>query len=192
MQFASVLVQVAKSLEKDGYAVEVVPGSERLSFPGHALGCDMSAIEGFGGENGAIVFIGAGEFHLRSARLCSQAPILAADPVSGSVEWYKTTVQDLVSKREELMRRARSASCHGILLSTKDGQCRFDEARRFAAAVEKKGLQAYIVIGDVFSPADVPRASAVARQYRDDLLGARKARGGVFRTVVPRRCWAGA
>ena len=116
-------------LKEQGIDVRVAEGRGRTPFRGQVLGCCFTTAK----ETGAaqILFVGTGLFHPIGIALSTGARVVALDPLTGTAQEVKGDA--LLRKRFAVIVKARGAKSIGIIVSTKNGQCRMDLARHLAA-----------------------------------------------------------
>jgi 2-(3-amino-3-carboxypropyl)histidine synthase len=143
-QHAHLLPRMAEYLKARGIEARIGEGNERTPIPGQILGCSYSAarIPGVG----EILYIGTGVFHPLGVQLATGAHVVALDPFTGSVQ--EIDASRLLRTRHALIEQARRADRFGILVSTKQGQCRRELAERLAALCER----AFLVVSREIDP----------------------------------------
>ncbi len=124
VQHAHLLPKCAGILEKAGYEIKIVPGSERTPYDGQILGCSYEAARKTGALE--ILYIGTGLFHPLGVQIATGARVIACDPFTRSCEVVDG--ERLLRRRFALIERAKSAEQIGIIISPKTGQCRRDLA----------------------------------------------------------------
>ena len=116
--------------------------------PGMVLGCDFSAARVPCDE---ILFVGSGDFHPSGIALYTGKRVVAADPFTQHISVFEP--EALRKKRYLVVGRALGLKLFGILVSTKSGQLRLNEARALKRKAEEKGLDAYVIVLDEITEA---------------------------------------
>lgn len=116
-------------LKERGIDIRVADGHGRTPCRGQVLGCCFTTATRT--EADQILFVGTGLFHPIGIALSTGARVIALDPLTGTAE--DVSGEALLRRRFGVIEKARGATCIGILVSTKSGQCRMDLARHLAA-----------------------------------------------------------
>lgn len=120
-QFVEDLDEIRKRLEKAGKTVVISLGRPN---PGQVLGCDARAAKGAD----CYIYIGTGHFHPLRVALETGKPVYMAHP-SGGIERVS---DDEIMKHEKIkaarLHRFKEARTVGVLVSTKPGQNRMEQA----------------------------------------------------------------
>jgi len=141
------LEKARKFLEKRGKKCYVERGL-KTKHPGQILGCDVSAGLRIEKKVDCFLFIGSGEFHALGLALATSKPVLL----------FKKEALEKVDKEKFLRQMhiavAKSEDCKnfGILVSTKPGQARVEEALKIKKKLEKRGKKAWIFAMDNITP----------------------------------------
>jgi 2-(3-amino-3-carboxypropyl)histidine synthase len=138
VQHVHMLDTVVGWLQKKGIAGVVMEGSSRTPIPGQVLGCSFAAARHTGATE--ILFIGTGMFHPIGVQLATGARVISLDPFARDVQVVNT--DRLLRKRFALIESARTAGSVGVIVSLKQGQQRWDLARRLASLSERAVLVA--------------------------------------------------
>ncbi|WP_456396033.1 diphthamide biosynthesis enzyme Dph2 [Thermococcus sp.] len=133
----------AKSfLQEKGFTVLIGEGDGRISFGGQVLGCNFTAAKV---DAEGILFIGAGYFHPIGVALATKKPTLAVNPYSGDALWMDEEAERLIRKRWAQIAKAMDAQKFGVVISTKKGQLRLNEARRIMKLLRDHGREATLI-----------------------------------------------
>ncbi|MCQ8902915.1 MAG: diphthamide biosynthesis enzyme Dph2 [Methanothrix sp.] len=142
IQHAHTIDSVIEIMRSHG--IEAITGgpSPRTRHRGQVLGCCYAAAR-VGAEE--ALFIGTGRFHPLGLSMATGMRVIAADPLTGSVEEIDT--HDFLRWRYGIIARASDAKSIGILISKKPGQRRCVTAKRLSSLGRSKGrsmLEVYI------------------------------------------------
>jgi len=118
----------------------VIGESNNLKYDGQVLGCDFSSARVPCDE---IVFIGSGSFHPMGIALYAGKRVIAADPFTMQISVFEP--DELRKKRYIVIGRALDAKSFGILISTKSGQFKLNEAITIQKRAVAKGLDADLI-----------------------------------------------
>jgi 2-(3-amino-3-carboxypropyl)histidine synthase len=171
---------VKEYLEKNSKTVLLGKG-KLAQEPGQVLGCDASAVLN-AKDADAILFIGNGMFH--PLALDSNLPVFIFNPLDGKIRQINDEVEKLRKKRQGNIVKALSCKRFGILLSTKPGQFNLPQAKLAKKELEKRGLEAKILVANELEPLNVndfmafdcyvntacPRMSDDTEEYRKPVL----------------------
>ncbi len=133
IQHAHLIDDIASVLESHGITPLVRDGAPRAPFRGQVLGCSFEAAKHTGARE--VLFVGTGVFHPIGIRLATNARVVAFDPVTGQAG--EVDADALLRRRFAQIEKARSAASTGIILSTKTGQARREEAVRLLGLREE-------------------------------------------------------
>ena len=135
-QYCHKLEDLKKSLEEEGYVVELNKGSSRVKYPGQVLGCNYTALRNSKAET--IVFIGDGLFHAIGASIYTSRSVYAVNPLS--LEVKEVNVSNFIKERYKLISMCVGLKKVGIIVSSKPGQCRLKLAKDLMIKAEKAEL----------------------------------------------------
>lgn len=138
-------------LEERGFQVFIGEGDNRVSFAGQVLGCNFTTAR-VEEQVGGILFIGSGYFHPVGVSLATKKPTLAINPYSGDFTWMDSEVERIVRKRWGMIAKAYDARKFGVIVSTKKGQLRLNEARRIMKLLKEHGRKAQLIATNHISP----------------------------------------
>lgn len=177
VQHVQMLPQVRSWLESHCRQVFVGKGDARIKFEGQVLGCNISSIDPISSMVDQFLFIGSGDFHPLSAAIAGNRPVLIIDPLMGEVREIDELKDRILRQRHAAIERAVDVKKFLILVSTKVGQMRMEEALRLRRLAEASGRVADIVLLEEFSPdqllsydADAFVSTACPRIAIDDYL----------------------
>lgn len=150
VQHAHRLPEAAKLLSEAGFVPVIGKGDGRIVYPGQVLGCNFSSARDASGDCDEFLFIGSGEFHPIGVSLSTGKRVVCADPyTSGSKE---ITPRRYLMKRSAVLGNAQDAQIFGILISTKNGQCRMKLADMLKEKAEAHGKEAFLIAADLLTP----------------------------------------
>jgi len=137
IQFLNQLDKVKKYLE--GKDHEVIVG-------GQVLGCDANSARKIKDKVDAFLYIGSGEFHPLRVLSETGKKVIIANPISGEVgELSDGEIEEIKKKAMGKYNKFLHADKIGILVSTKPGQYKLDEAIKLKESLDK---ESFIFIGD--------------------------------------------
>ncbi|MGC9443593.1 MAG: diphthamide biosynthesis enzyme Dph2 [Candidatus Methanospirareceae archaeon] len=119
--------------------------------PGLVLGCEFGAARAV--PNDEILFIGSGGFHPAGIALYTGKRVIAADPFTKQVHVFEP--DELRKKRYLVIARALDAQTFGILVGTKSGQCKLEDAVVMQRTAIAKGRNAYVIALDEICEANL-------------------------------------
>lgn len=180
-QHAPSIDAVIAFLESKGVKVYLGRGDRRLTFAGQVLGCNFTSAQEVEAEVNSFLFVGSGVFHPLGVAMGSKKPVIAANPFTGEVLDMANFRDKFLRQRYATIGRALDAQRFGILVGTKIGQMRMEEARRTKALIESKGREAAVFALANFDPslvdihpADAFVCTACPRIAIDDALRYKK------------------
>jgi 2-(3-amino-3-carboxypropyl)histidine synthase len=145
------LPNVKEFLRSKGFEVFIGKGDNRVSFAGQVLGCNFTAAK-VSEEVDGILFIGAGYFHPIGVALATKKPTLAINPYSGDALWMDVEVGRIIRKRWAQIAKAYDAKKFGVIISTKKGQLRLNEAKRIVKLLREHGREAKLIAMNYINP----------------------------------------
>jgi 2-(3-amino-3-carboxypropyl)histidine synthase len=144
-QFVDDLPEIKKELEKADKEVIINEGRPN---PGQVLGCDARAAKGAD----AYVYVGTGHFHPLKVAMETKKPVFMAHP-SGGIEQVS---EDQIMKHEKIraarLHRFKEAKTVGIMVSTKPGQNRMEEALKLKEELDK---EAFVFAANELNPSNL-------------------------------------
>lgn len=129
VQHVHLIPAMESFLKERGIDIRVADGRGRTPCRGQVLGCCFTTAKEIKADQ--ILFVGTGLFHPIGIALSTGARVIALDPLTGTAQ--EVSGEALLRRRFGVIEKARGATCIGIMVSTKSGQCRRDLARRLAA-----------------------------------------------------------
>ncbi|MDR3223080.1 MAG: diphthamide biosynthesis enzyme Dph2 [Methanobrevibacter sp.] len=147
-QHLQVLDEVKDFLEDNGK--EIFLKSSKSTKKGQVLGCNFSSIKNLDVE--AYLFLGSGKFHPLGIHLFTKAPVIAVNPYTSEISNIKDLADEILRIRFARIVKAKEVNIWGILISSKEGQYRFDLAKEIKKTLEDEGKKAYLILVDNISP----------------------------------------
>ena len=144
--------EVKNFLEKKGFKVVVGRGSGRIAHDGQVLGCNLSSATSISDAVECYLYIGSGNFHAVGVAMITKKPVIIADPYLNEVRETEELKDKLMRQRHSAISKAKEAKSFGILVGTKPGQTQMKLAFNLKDLVEKKGMRAYILVMNEFTP----------------------------------------
>jgi len=143
-QHTHLLPEIDEVLRNEGCDPIFQSAEGRTPEPGQVLGCSFEAARIPGVSE--ILFIGTGMFHPLGVQLATGAHVVALDPFSGHA--VEVDAGKFLRKRHALIEKAREAAHIGIIISTKQGQNRYELGKRLLSLSDR----AYLVFMKEVSP----------------------------------------
>ncbi len=141
-------------LKGEGFTPFVGKRSRRTAYDGQILGCDLTAATSIANNVDSFLYIGDGYFHPLGLSIATSKPVIIADPSRNEASRH-----ELENIREKVMRQryarisnAMGKSRVGILVGEKLGQKRVELAYAMKKLAEEKGMDAYLISSNHFSP----------------------------------------
>jgi 2-(3-amino-3-carboxypropyl)histidine synthase len=152
VQHVRMLPAVRSWLESRGRQVFVAKGDARIKYEGQVLGCNITSVEPIAPVVDQFLYIGSGDFHPLSAAIATDRPVIIIDPLMGEVREIDQLKERILRQRHAAITLAADARKFLILVSTKVGQMRMEEAVRLRRLAWSTGRQADIVLLEEFCP----------------------------------------
>lgn len=126
-------------------------GKGRIALAGQVLGCNYTAGRRIEGAN-SYLFLGSGDFHPLGLAMALDEPTVVCDVERGEVRELSDLTDRILRQRHAAIAAAEGADRWGLVVSTKAGQHRPDQARRIKETAADHGLEAEILVLDTVSP----------------------------------------
>lgn len=147
-QHLHLLEDAAHFLEENGKEVLMKDGSGTLK--GQVLGCNFSSVQDLPVD--AYLYLGSGNFHPLGIKLSTQKPVVIADPYLNQVRDIDEFTDRILRIRFARITRAKEAKKFGILISSKEGQCRWELAKDLKKMIYNEGKEAYLIFLNEINP----------------------------------------
>ena len=146
IQYLDLIPKVKSILEKSGRKVFVGTGDRRIAYPGQVLGCNCSSAEAVLDDVDAFLFIGEGDFHPLAAAFGIKKDVIVLNPVTSEVRSMAEVRDRILRKRFAAIQTAKNAQSFLVIVCSKVGQNRSEEADRAIEKIRSHGLKAYKAI----------------------------------------------
>jgi 2-(3-amino-3-carboxypropyl)histidine synthase len=140
-------------LTQNNFEPVVSKGDKRIDSSGQILGCNFSAAAKIAHNIDMFIFIGSGTFHPLGILLSTKKPVISCDPYTSEVKY-----KDLEDFKDMILRqrygaiaRSKDAKVFGIIICSKIGQYRLNEAEKIKKLLESKNKKVYVLIVNFFS-----------------------------------------
>jgi len=150
-QHLHLLDDVNQFLEENGKKVLMKEGVGTLK--GQVLGCNFSAVQDLPVD--AFLYLGSGNFHPLGIKLFTEKPVIIADPYLNEARDIDQFADRILRIRFARITRASEAQKFGILVSSKEGQSRWELAKALKKMIHKEGKEAYLILLDEINPSNL-------------------------------------
>ena len=147
-QHLHLLEDAAHLLEEKGKKVIMKTGTGTLK--GQVLGCNFSAVQDLPVD--AFLYLGSGDFHPLGIKLSTKKTVIIADPYLNQVRDIEEFADRILRIRFARITRASEAEKFGILISSKEGQSRWELAKNLKNMISECGKEAYLILLDEINP----------------------------------------
>ncbi|KYK33541.1 MAG: diphthamide biosynthesis protein, partial [Thermoplasmatales archaeon SG8-52-3] len=153
-QHVHLLDTVKEILIANNFIPIIGKGDNRIELDGQILGCNFSAAKSILDEVDSFLFIGSGNFHPLGLSLITKKQVIACDPYTNMVrEKELVDLKDMILRqRYGAIARSKDAKVFGIIVGTKIGQQRIDQAYKIKEELELKGKKSYVFSINHLSP----------------------------------------
>ena len=152
VQYLGLIPKVKSILESSGRTVSVGEGDRRIMHPGQVLGCNCTAAEAVADDVDGFLFIGEGDFHPLAAAFGMQKQVLVLNPVTGEVRDMAETRDRILRRRFAAIQGAKEAESFLVIVCSKIGQNRSEEADSIVRVLKDSGRRAQKVVIEEISP----------------------------------------
>lgn len=142
------LEKVKEFYEKAGKKVIVGKPYGFAKHKGQILGCDIGSAASIDNSVDALVYFGGGLFHPLGALLYTKKPFLVVEPFQNTIEFIDGYRETYRKRKNGKIAASLEAKNFGILVSTKNGQHNMGLAKILKEKIEKKGLNAAILVSN--------------------------------------------
>jgi len=150
-QHLYLLDQVTQILQEKGKKVLMKEGAGTLK--GQVLGCNFSTVQNL--DVDAFLYVGSGNFHPLGIRLFTGKPVIIADPYHNEVRKIDQFADRILRIRFANITIASESKKFGILVSSKEGQSRWELAKALKKMIHKMGKEAYLILLDEIKPSNL-------------------------------------
>jgi 2-(3-amino-3-carboxypropyl)histidine synthase len=147
-QHLHLLEDAANFLEENGKEVLMKEGAGTLK--GQVLGCNFSSVQDLPVD--AYLYLGSGNFHPLGIKLSTEKSVVIADPYLNQVREIDEFTDRILRIRFARITRATEAKKFGILISSKEGQSRWELAKVLKNMIHNEGKEAYLILMDEINP----------------------------------------
>ncbi len=144
--------RIKEFFEKNGKTVHAETGYFAHE-KGQVLGCDAIALSKVEDKVECFVFIGNGVFH--PTAIDTKKPVFLFNIYDNSVKEMNSEIERIRKRRKGSIARALTCRKFAILLSTKVGQFNLKQAEWAKSELEKRGLEAAILVANELEPITV-------------------------------------
>lgn len=147
-QHLHLLEEAAHFLEENNKEILMKDGAGTLK--GQVLGCNFSSVQDLAVD--AYLYLGSGNFHPLGIKLSTQKPVIIADPYLNQVRNIDEFTDRILRIRFARITRAKEAKKFGIIISSKEGQCRWELAKDLKKMIYNEGKEAYLIFLNEINP----------------------------------------
>ncbi len=152
IQYLGLIPRVESLLKLSGRTVSVGTGDKRLCYPGQVLGCNCSSAEAVMNDVDAFLFLGEGDFHPLAAAFGVQKEVFVLNPVTGEVRNMAETRDRILRRRFATIQKAAEAESYLVIVCTKIGQKRMEEADKAVESIRLHGKKAFKAVMEEVNP----------------------------------------
>ena len=152
IQYLDLIPKVKSILERSGRKVCVGTGDRRIAYPGQVLGCNCSSAEAVLNDVDAFLFIGEGDFHPLAAAFGIKKDVIVLNPVTKEVRDMAEIRDRILRKRFAAIQGAKNAQSFLVIVCSKIGQKRSEEADAAVERIRSRGLKAYKAVMEEITP----------------------------------------
>jgi 2-(3-amino-3-carboxypropyl)histidine synthase len=150
-QHLHLLDEITQFLEENGKKVLLKEGVGTLK--GQVLGCNFSAVQDLPVDS--FLYLGSGNFHPLGIKLFTGKPVIIADPYLNEARKIDQFADRILRIRFAKIIRASESKKFGILVSSKEGQSRWELAKALKKMIHKEGKEAYLILLDEIKPSSL-------------------------------------
>ena len=148
VQYIGYLQEVARLLNSHGIQTVVGKSGPRSKYPGQVLGCDAGCAKAISPVVDGYIYIGTGDFHPMGVALSTGKQVFVINPLSNRHKIITPQQEGFIGRRKAMIAKAALCNKFGVIVSTKAGQARLNQAKKVAGSLIGSGRQAYILAVD--------------------------------------------
>lgn len=149
LQYLDFLPILKKELERKGIKALMSEG-KLTKYPAQVLGCDINAAKNLDKRVDAFILLSTGRFHAIQIAQETSKPVFVLQEDSIQ-QIKKEEIENMKKKRLAAVKKFLAGKEIGIIVSTKPGQNRMEEALKIKEILEKKGKKAFLFIADTIN-----------------------------------------
>lgn len=151
IQHVQTLDEARESLTRSGKTV-AIGDTRRLSYPGQIIGCDYSNAISIAKNVQAFLVIAGGRFHALGVAVSTSRSTVAADPFDGTASSVDREAERIFKQRWASIEQAKKAKNFAVLVGTKPGQKRLEEALEIMKKLEADGRTTSLLAAREITP----------------------------------------
>ena len=155
IQYVYEINRFRQQLESQGYEVYIGMPGQVCTYRGQVSGCDIRSATSISHEVGGFLFIGSSRFHSLKIAVDCQKPVWLVDEAGNIKKIDENEVKMELRKMEARKSRALEHKSYGLLVSTKLGQFRLEQAEQLKKKLEKMGKKALVIVGNIFRSEEI-------------------------------------
>lgn len=148
LQYLDFLPFLREKLENSGIKTSTSKGT-LTKYPCQVLGCDVNAAKNLENKVDSFILLSNGRFHALQIANATKKPIFIFD--GGIQELNKGEIDKMKGKRLAAVKKFLAGNEIGIIVSTKHGQNKIEEALKIKDILEKKGRKAFLFVADTIN-----------------------------------------
>jgi 2-(3-amino-3-carboxypropyl)histidine synthase len=148
VQFYNYSLELEKALLENGFEPVKAKSGGRIKHDGQILGCNYTSMSNIDSFVDGYIVITHGDFHPEIIPLITNKKVLIVDVIDKKVKWIKDTKENFISKRRKVLEECKNAKKFGIIVSSKAGQNRINDAYALLDEMKKKGKKGYLLMGN--------------------------------------------
>jgi len=151
IQHIAELEAIKDLLKSRGLEPVIGRGKEQIKYAGQIIGCNYSAMEEIEDKVDVFLLIGS-MFHALGASLTLRKNVILADPYQNRIVDMKEEKRKELGRRWAAIAEAKQKTNFGIIISTKFGQFRFEEAKRAKRMLREADKRGTLLLSSDISP----------------------------------------
>ncbi|HHN81364.1 MAG TPA: diphthamide biosynthesis enzyme Dph2 [Methanomicrobia archaeon] len=151
VQHVHQLPSVRDYLVSEGFDARIGDASIRVSHPGQVLGCSFETATSL--DVDFYLYVGTGYFHPVGISLATDRPVMYCDPYTEQCIDVTPVRDRIVRKRYAVIEKARAATHFAVVVSTRRGQYRIDEALNIKKLLREHGKTCHIIVAEAVDAA---------------------------------------
>jgi 2-(3-amino-3-carboxypropyl)histidine synthase len=152
LQHVRDLPRLGEILADGGISPVIGESGSRTEYPGQVLGCNYQSARNISEDVDAYLYVGGGNFHPLGIALATGKEVFVLDPYRCEMRDICQLVRKTLHRRFAQIENSRGSRSIGLLVSTKPGQRRMEEALACLKKLRERGIRSELLSYERLDP----------------------------------------
>jgi len=145
--------EIKEKLAEKGFEALIGGGTGVTPLDGQILGCSYGTVIAIKEKVDVYLYVGGGKFHPTGIVMSAGKPVIVANPYNGEVSMItEDDLMDIAKRRMAAITISKNSTVFGILVSSKPGQNKLEDAEGLAGKLTEAGKVPVIIYMDEIRP----------------------------------------